>query len=85
MEHRRRCALVVVATVGLRDVIRTQTQAEVACMRHGCDALRIDGLQVLDESQDLVELPEHARGLGGVEFQSRQLGNTGDVGSGESQ
>jgi hypothetical protein len=85
MRHRRRCTLVVVATVGFRDVIRAQTQAEVACVGHRGDALRIDGLQVFDESQDLVELPEHARGLVGVEFQSRQLGNTGDVGSGESQ
>lgn len=72
--------LVVLAPVGLGDLICAQAQAEIAGVRHRLDAGGVDRLQRLDQTEDIIELPEQARRFGGVEFQSRELGNTGDIG-----
>jgi len=72
--------LVILAPVGLGDLICAQAQAEIAGVRHRLDAGGVDRLQCLDQTEDIIELPEQARRFGGVKFQSRELGNTGDIG-----
>jgi len=72
--------LVILAPVGLGDLICAQAQAEVAGVRHRLDAGGVDRLQRLDQTEDIIKLPEQARRFGGVEFQSRELGNAGDIG-----
>jgi len=72
--------LVILAPVGLGDLICAQAQAEVAGVRHRLDAGGVDRLQRLDQTEDIIKLPEQARRYGGVEFQSRELGNAGDIG-----
>ncbi len=77
--------LVIIAPIGFSDLIGAQAQAEVAGMGHRLDAGGVDRLEGFDETKDIVELPEQAGRFSGVEFESRELGNSGDVGCGERQ
>ena len=77
--------LIILAPVRLGHLVGSQAQAEVAGVRHRLDARGVDRLQRLDQTEDIIELPEQAGRFGGVEFESRELGNTGDIGCGERQ
>jgi len=76
-------ALVVVAAIGLGDLVGSQPQGQIARVGHGFDTGGVDGLELLDELEDAVELIERASGFFGREFESGQIGDPGDVGGGE--
>jgi hypothetical protein len=85
MGYGGRTALVVVTTIRLGHLITAQPKHEIAGMGHWLDTLCVDRLQGLDEAENTIELPEHVRRFVCVQFESRQLGNAGDLCSGESQ
>jgi hypothetical protein len=83
MGDRRGTALVVVAAVGLGDLVGAQSQDGVGGMGHRRHVGGVDRLQRLDEREDAVELGQGAFGLVGAELETGEIGDPGDVRRGD--
>lgn len=73
MRDRRRDLLVVVAPIGLGDVVGAQAQDHVTGVSHRRHTGGVDGLQCLDQFENPVQLHEAAVGLDGCEFETGEL------------
>jgi len=83
MGDRRGAALIVVAAIGLGDLVGPQPQHGVGGVGHRRDIGGVDRLQCLDEFEDAVELDQGALGLVGAELEAGEIGDPGDVGRGD--
>ena len=61
--HGRRGTLVLGAMIAFGDDIVTQPLADMAGVGHGLDAAGVDGTQLLDDAEDVVELGQHVGAL----------------------
>jgi hypothetical protein len=65
--------------IRLGDPIGTQALCHILGMRHGPDALRINGLHLFDQAKNLVQMAECAMRFDITDFDSGEVGNAPDL------